>query len=69
MSPQGNVRSDKCYSGNCPLGNCWTPKCRKPLEITFLKFSVNFRPPLINLVRGSFLETLQTVDGKTATPV
>ena len=46
------------------LLNCWNL-----LEISSWKFSINFKAPLRNLIRSSFVEALQSVDGKPATPV
>ena len=58
---EGNEFQQNWIAG---LLNCWTP-----LEITSWKCSVNFKAPLRNSIRSSFLEALQTVDGKPATLV
>ena len=42
---------------------------RNLLETTSWKFSISFKTPLRNLVRGSFLVALQTVYYKPATPM
>ena len=43
--------------------------CLNPIEIPSWKLSVNFKAPLRNLIRSSFLEVLKTVEGKPVTPV